>query len=182
MKGNESRIGDGWIRKSQAPVKGEKETKMGKRKWTTWRVIGVVVVMALVVIRLWNGRAEARSEGASPAATSPVAAVEGFYGWYLGYMGDPMSNEWRNPLADGAYRESEFLAPELVATVDSMQPFMFDPFLCAQDVPTEITVGEAEVNGGVARVAVTSSFVGHGFTVELTEGAGGWQIVDVICR
>jgi hypothetical protein len=108
---------------------------------------------------------------------APEEVVEGFYWWYIGYPG--------NPMADGVYRSSEYLADEFVQKVDAIIASFdrggYDPFLCAQDVPGELTVEEAVVSGDGASLAVHTSFEGHTFTVELRRVDGRWRISDVIC-
>jgi hypothetical protein len=111
-----------------------------------------------------------------PVPLTAEQTVTAFYDLYL------EASQRRNLLGDGGYRHLPFLAPEFVAKVEGLEPFMYDPFLCAQDIPVEVMVGKAEIVNGVARVEVTTSFAEHGFVVELTEGEMGWQIVDVICR
>jgi hypothetical protein len=108
---------------------------------------------------------------------TPEEVVEGFYWWYIGYPG--------NPMVDGAYRSSEYLADEFVQKVDAIAASFdqggYDPFLCAQDVPGEFTIEEAVVSGDGASLAVHTSFEGHTFTVELRQVDRRWKISDVIC-
>lgn len=58
---------------------------------------------------------------------------------------------------------------------------MFDPILCAQDVPTSITTEAPLIEGSTATVHVETSFAGHAFDVLLTQEGKGWQITDVVC-
>ena len=115
-----------------------------------------------------------------PMPVTPEGAVEGFYGWYLWY-----ARKAGNPLADGAYRSSEYLSEAFVQQVDeiiaSFDKGGYDPFLCAQDVPESFTLVEAAVSGDQASVVVQTSFEGHAFTVELSEADGRWAISDVVC-
>jgi hypothetical protein len=118
-------------------------------------------------------------------AMTPEEVVESFYDWYLGYIGDPASGEVRNPMADGAYRSSEYLTGEFVQKVDgiiaSFDKGGYDPFLCAQDIPESFTVDEALVSGDKASLVVHTSFEGHTFVVEAEQVSGRWAISDVIC-
>ncbi len=118
---------------------------------------------------------------ASQAA--PDQVVKDFYAWYLGYIGDRSTGNFRNPLVDKAYRSSDALAQEFVARLDVFTAggMMFDPILCAQDVPTSISTGAPAVAGSSATVRVETSFAGHAFDVRLTQAGGGWKIADVIC-
>jgi len=115
-----------------------------------------------------------------PEPMTPEQVVESFYGWHIGYI-----QNVGNPLADGAYRSSEYLSEEFVRKADgiiaSFDEGGYDPFLCAQDVPGEFTVEEAVVSGDGASLAVHTSFEGHTFTVELRQVDGRWKISDVIC-
>lgn len=75
---------------------------------------------------------------------SPAGTAYAFYSWYLGYMGDRAQGEFKNPLADRAYRDSQFLSTGFITSVDEMlsseTPGGFDPFLLAQDIPTHFSV------------------------------------------
>jgi hypothetical protein len=75
---------------------------------------------------------------------SPESAVRAFYAWYLGYIGDRGDGNFRNPLADRAYRWHPLLSPAFVQQVEEMRDeergFGHDPFLAAQEVPTNFSV------------------------------------------
>jgi hypothetical protein len=58
----------------------------------------------------------------------------------------------------------------------------YDPILCAQDVPTGVSVVAETVEGQEATVEVESSFEGHGLTVRLAQEGGYWAITGVTCR
>ncbi len=109
--------------------------------------------------------------------TTPGEVVEGFYWWYIGYPG--------NPMADGAYRSSGNLTEEFVQKMDeiiaSLDRGGYDPFLCAQDIPGELTFEETLVSGDEASVVVHTSLEGHMFTVELQQVDGQWKMSAVIC-
>jgi hypothetical protein len=121
---------------------------------------------------------------ANPAKASPVrpeTVVERFY--------TLDRSTW---LAERGYRSNEYLTPEFVekvdALLDSFDKGGYDPFLCAQDIPEEIAVGEAEVSGEQARVVVHKLWnVGteyesvYDHTVELRLVEGQWKIDDIIC-
>jgi len=114
----------------------------------------------------------------------PQAVVESFYRWYLGYPG--------NPLASRAYQSREELSAELVgevdATLDGFQLGSGDPFLCAQDVPGDFRVGEANGSGSQAAVVVTmvwNAGTEHEslseIEVQLQLVEGQWKIHDITC-
>jgi hypothetical protein len=118
-------------------------------------------------------------------AMTPEQIVAEFYDWYFSYMGDPACGEMRNPVADGAYRDSKHLSPQLVERVDGIVASFdrggYDPFLCAQDRPQHITVEPAYISGQHASVVVDTSFEGHLFTVELESVDGQWRISNIVC-
>ena len=136
-----------------------------------------LVVVAVVVGLLAAGIGPAQATG----GLAPEEVVTGFYDWYLGYVGEGEMR--KNPLADRAYRASEFLSEEFVAEVDAQLDSFdrggYDPFLLAQDVPGSLTVGEALISGEMTVVPVETSFEGHGFSVILALVDGEWKIAGV---
>ena len=139
----------------------------------TWKIVGVLDPSLALT-----------SESALSGLT-PSEVVETFYDWYLDTIGDPGSDEFGNPLVDRAYRSSKYLTARLVHTIDlaveSGQPLFYDPFLCAQDIPRGLGVGDATLMGDTAIVEVYTSFARHKFRVELTAAEGSWQIDNVRC-
>ncbi len=111
------------------------------------------------------------------AQQNPDQVVQEFYTWYIDYA------QSSNPLVDKAYRSAANLAPAFVARMDDFtsRPMMFDPILCAQDVPTSITTAAPVIDGATATVHVETSFPGHTFDVRLARDGRTWQITDVIC-
>lgn len=107
--------------------------------------------------------------------TQPDQVVQDFYAWYLSYDG--------NPLVEHTYRSSEYLSPDMIALLDELtqEGMQYDPVLCAQDKPTDIDTGLAQVAGGQASVEVTTSFEYHAFSVELVQTNGDWLIDKVNC-
>lgn len=114
---------------------------------------------------------------------TPLTAEQTVLAFYDLYL---EASQHRNLLVTEAYRDMPFLAPEFVEKVDGIIAGFdrggYDPFLCAQDVPTEVRVTEATVEGGEATVEVETSFEAHGFSVRLAERDGQWLITDVACR
>jgi hypothetical protein len=110
----------------------------------------------------------------------PEEVVTGFHEWYLGAIDFEAG---RNPLVDRAYRSSEFLSEDFVAEVDALLDSFerggYDPFLLAQDVPTDVEVGETVVSGETAYVQVETSFEGHALLVTLKRIDGAWKIDGV---
>jgi hypothetical protein len=125
-----------------------------------------------------------------PAATAPIVmtpeeVVDRFYNWYLDYIGEPGSEEMRNPLSERAYRSSGFLTETFVKKVDEIVAsngyFPYDPFLCAQDIPRNLNLEGSEISGETTEVTVTTNFPGHSFTAELEQVNGEWKIANVAC-
>jgi hypothetical protein len=112
----------------------------------------------------------------------PAETVAAFYDWYLAYArGGPEGP--RNPLVDGAYRDTGYVSAEMAQRVSAAIDGQggFDPFLCEQDVPAEALPVGARTSGDNAAVDVRTSFEGHRFTVALRRVGPGWQIIDVVC-
>jgi hypothetical protein len=118
------------------------------------------------------------------AQATPKQVVEAYYDWYLGTIGKSGDGEFRNPLVDRAYRDSKLLSSSFVGNIDdllSSDQLAVDPFLCAQDIPTEISIQGVFINDGGARVVVQTDFPGHVFTVNTQESKGRWKITNVTC-
>lgn len=113
-----------------------------------------------------------------PSGPGPKAVVEDFYAWYFEY-----AETQGNPLAGRAYCACEHLSARFVDRVDRIRDSgaPYDPFICAQDLPEEITVEEAVITDDTADVAVRTSFSGHSFVVKLELIEGSWKIVDIVC-
>lgn len=127
----------------------------------------------------------AGSRQAQESAAAPEVVVEAFYTWYLDYIGS--GEDFRNPMVDRAYRESDLLSADFIAEMDeyfeSVEFIPGDPFLCAQDVPQSFAVEEARMLDEGAEVVVRTSFEGHALTVLLNqeEEEAPWLITDIRC-
>jgi hypothetical protein len=113
-----------------------------------FKKITLLSMMAvLLLVQACSGMVQAQE------AQSPVEVAEGFYDWYLGYIGDPATDSFRNPMSDGAYRDSGYLSAAFVAELDAMvaEGLAFDPVLMAQDIPSSFSV-EAGSEAGTAVV------------------------------
>ncbi len=110
------------------------------------------------------------------ASGSPEATVTQFYAWYNTIEGSPLGSR--------AYRNSEFLSEGFIHDIDDLvdtfadQGGAFDPFICAQDGPSEITVIEVEGTADRARVTVQAWTPIY---VDLALVDWQWQIVDIHC-
>jgi len=178
----------------EAVVSGEEALVVVHEVWnpgTEYELIHDVEVTLRKVDEAWKvaGIACAAPDA---AAMTPEEVVQGFYDWYLGYIGDPASEEMRNPLVDGAYRSSEYLTEDFVQRVDeliaSFDKGGYDPFLCAQDIPRSLTVDVAAVSGDEATVVVhqlwnpgTEYESVRDVKVALRKVDEAWKIADVAC-
>ncbi|MBN1122411.1 MAG: DUF3828 domain-containing protein [Anaerolineae bacterium] len=145
-------------------------------------LIGGLIVAAAVLL----SACAAQVSAANAPNSTPEETVEAFYGWYFDYIGDFESGEFRNPMVDGVYHDSEYLTARFVTQVDeliaSFEFGAYDPFLCAQAIPESLSVADAEIDGSYASVTVTSSFPNHRMLLLLVEEEGRWLIDDIQCQ
>lgn len=114
----------------------------------------------------------------------PAGSAKAFYTWYLGYIGDPATEQFRNPLVDGAYRESGFLTAEFIDKVDTIIAGFngggYDPFLLAQALPQGFSVDP----GYLPDTAVVGLIFGEHsvrmIQVEFVQENGRWLIDDIV--
>ena len=134
-------------------------------------VVAAVATLAFVILPSVAGPSPATPE------QPPAQVTQDFYAWYIGYA------QKANPLVDKAYRHSEALTPDFIARLDEFTAgqMMFDPILCAQDVPSSVATTATEVTGATATVHVETSFAGHALDVKLARQGHAWQIADVVC-
>ncbi|MGW8318693.1 MAG: DUF3828 domain-containing protein [Candidatus Promineifilaceae bacterium] len=122
------------------------------------------------------------------ASMTPAGVSKAFYTWYLGYIGAQAGSVVRNPLADGAYRNTAFLTEDFVRRVDELvagfEQGGYDPFLQAQDIPQgfSVTPGPGENEALVDFTFVGPDNVPYGawrVLATLVEDSGHWTIDDV---
>jgi len=116
-------------------------------------------------------------------SASPESTAKAFYTWYLGYIGDRGSENFRNPLAEKAYREHPLLSQAFVEKVDTLFDEQghigSDPFLLAQDVPQNFSVDPGLEDGtAIVHFPFGSEFVSH-VLVTMTQEGGRWLIEDI---
>lgn len=118
---------------------------MGIKTAASLFLIGLLIAVGI-------GHVAAQDVCATECAMGPEAAVSFFYEWYLDYIETTGS-----PLADRAYRDSDYLSASLIAEVDALIEggAPYDPFLQAQDVPAKITVDSATLHWDTAAVYAT---------------------------
>jgi hypothetical protein len=135
------------------------------RKWVQ---IGMGLMMA--------GTLGACATTVQGARQSPEATVTGFYAWYEGFEGSPLGGR--------AYRDSDYLSPAFIRQLDALVDSFkdagggFDPFICAQDRPSEVKVMEVEESGDRARVTVEAWAP---IQVDVAREGTEWQITDIHC-
>lgn len=152
----------------------EKEMK-NKIIRTILIILGAAVFFTLALV-IWSNMMYRRSVKIETAARSaPAEVVQNFYTWYISHPG--------NPLVDQAYQSSEYLSPEFITYLNDFTQsgeWSYDPILCAQNIPAEVTAFPAQISVDKALVQVTTSFVDHKLAVELTKTDGNWKINKVI--
>jgi len=116
----------------------------------------------------------------------PKSLVNQFYSELLVYIGTPGQGEFHNPMSEYAYRSNPYLSPSFIKELDLLmekeEGLVYDPLLCAQDVPQYLTASEAAVEGEEAVVLMTSNFPEQRFTVHLQHSEKGWLIDTIDCR
>jgi hypothetical protein len=157
----------------------KKVKHMGKIIIPLIAVIALVVLGVYLVPRGLNQTEPRQARYPSPDPADPSAVVDGFYKWYMEQPG--------NPLTSGAYKLNPALASDLKQSVDELlnqnTPGGFDPFLCAQDKPKQIMVGQAYIDGPDATVNVEQTFdTGKRvIPVQLNKLGDNWEITTILC-
>jgi hypothetical protein len=147
-------------------------------------VVSILFVALTILLSRCGAEPVPPEAAAAPSTNGPEEIVEDFYRWYIGYPG--------NPLAEGAYRDSEALTDDLVQDVEeiiaSFDQGAYDPFLCAQDLPGSFTIDIARVSGDEATVILHEIWnPGTEFesttdvTIELLKADNLWLIDEVLC-
>ena len=116
---------------------------------------------------------------------TPDSVVRAFYDFYLGYIGDPATENFHNPLVDKAYHDTPYLTESFVQHIDELLAEFggagYDPFLCAQNIPTFIEPDVTFARNGIASVVFRSSFPNQLVTVDLQPEGDSWRIDNVTC-
>ena len=117
---------------------------------------------------------------------TPEDTVTAFYEWYLDYIGG--GGDFRNPLADKAYREAPYLDWSIIQKVDLMLSApdtrgAYDPFTCAQDIPPQLEVAASFDNNGSPVDVMSGPYTGYYIVVNLVEtGIDRWAIREINCH
>ena len=144
-----------------------------------------VLILLALMLQGCSSPAQNKEVAKIHPAASPSEVSEAFYTWYLGYIGVPASDTFRSPLTDKAYRNSEYLTPGFIKQVDEILAGFdgagYDPFLCAQDIPTEVKADEVFWQEERASVLMRTNFPNHFLTADLQKTGEGWQIENIVC-
>ena len=110
---------------------------------------------------------------------SPTGVAKAFYTWYLSYMGDRASGNFRNPMVDKAYQDCGFLTEGYIAELDELtaSDLPFDPILMAQDIPHDFSVdpGFQSDNTAFVHLQFGTETVSH-LKLSMLEELGQWKI------
>ena len=142
------------------------------------------IVLIVFVAILVSGAIIFRPE--SLFRSQPEQVVQDFYTWYLDYIGDPASGNFQNPLVDKAYHNSDYLTASFAQHIDDVLAGFegqsgYDPFLCAQAIPTVINTDGVFQHGELASVIVRTNFIHHYMTVDLIKNGNKWNIMNITC-
>ncbi len=128
----------------------------------------------------------AQSDNSSDRAI--VETVAGFYNWYLNYTAPDEAGHLNNPLVDKAYRETPYLSAELVEKMDALlsaASIMYDPFVCAQDIPGSFEADVVAATPEQATVLLRTYFqfspYSHNITLTLQPEASAWKLNAIAC-
>jgi hypothetical protein len=144
----------------------------------------IFILLALCVQGCGNiAQAEAPHQ---ESVASPLEVSEAFYAWYLNAFGDHESNTFVSPLFDKEYHDSPYLTPSFIGHVDEIVAGFenqtgYDPFLCAHNIPEEVTADGIFWHGGQASVVMRASFPGHFITLDLQKIGDEWRIGNITC-
>lgn len=122
---------------------------------------------------------------------TPEDVVNSFYARHMGYIAPRDEGRFVNPMVARTYQADPLLTGEFIAGVDALLErwqaeyggYVADPFLCAQAVPSSLTVEEARYSADrqAADVVVRTSFPGHAVTVDLVQRDEQWLINHIRC-
>lgn len=150
------------------------------------KIIQKICLIGLVVLTSGCASAVRAETVMTSDAMTPGQVTEGFYGWYLEYAERDSDGNFRNPLIDRAYRDSEYMSETFVNEIDGVLEEMemggYDPFLCAQDIPDEVHIIDSYLEGDAIVMVMESSFEGHQFEVELSPENESYLISGIRCK
>ena len=144
-------------------------------------LVSAVIILSPVLAISGNKNYQQNTEISTEPLTTPEEVVAEFYTWYLAYIGDPAAGEMRNPLVDGAYRESGFLSDGFIQELDdlNLEGSPADPILMAQDIPQDFSVEPGtEAGTAIVHLQFGPDSIRH-LKVSMVENGGGWMITGI---
>lgn len=120
------------------------------------------------------------------ATTDATKVTKEFYTNYISYNCNIFRDIKLNESGDSTNACKELylsLTADVLSTV-KQSPGYADPVLCAQDIPSSVTVDEATSIGAQATVLVHTYFgdtTGHQISVNLTQTENNWKITKITC-
>jgi len=166
---------------------------MNTKKLIAWvMIIGAATLASAAIIFLTasafagNKNYQENTEVSVEPTGEPEQVAQTFYTWYLDYFGDPGSGDNHNPLSEKAYQGSPYLTSSFIGHVDEIvagfqNQAAYDPFLCAQDIPQEVTPTGTFRHGERASVVMRTSFPDHFITLDLQTVENEWKIGNITC-
>jgi len=163
-----------------------------KKLFAFFMIIGVAILASVAIIfpsalGLAGNQDNQQDEGMRlEAAGEPDEVAQAFYTWYLDYFGDPGTDNFHNPLSEKAYHDSPYLTPSFIGHVDEIvagfqNRAAYDPFLCAQDIPQEVTPMGTFWHSGQASIVMRTNFPDHFITLDMQKVEEAWQIGNITC-
>lgn len=92
-----------------------------------------------------------------------------------------------NPIVDRIYQNNPHVSNEfsqkLDDIIDSFETSAFDPVLCAQDIPSDITIVNTSTQENDAIITVNENFSGYNKLIEILLKKTGdtWLVNDIVC-
>ena len=159
-----------------------------KKLFATIIILAAVIATSVLVIFpgtlsvLGMTKYQENNEVTVENLTGPEQTAEAFYAWYLDSFGDPSTGSFRSP----DYHDSEYLTESFIGHVDEVLASFegmsgYDPFLCAQNLPSTVVADDAFFHGEQASVVMRTEFANHYFTVDLQQSGAGWKINNITC-
>lgn len=163
-----------------------------KKLFVFFMIISVAILTSVAIIfpsalgLAENSNAQQGEEARGKVASQPEEVAQAFYAWYLDAFGDPAAGTFHSPLSNKMYQGSPYLTPSFVGHVDELLAGFegqsgYDPFLCAQDIPQEVTPTGTFWHGEQASVVVRTSFPDHFITLDLQKMENEWKIGNITC-
>jgi hypothetical protein len=166
---------------------------MNTNKLYAWiMIVGVAVLASAAIIFLTasvysgNKNYQENAEVSVEPISEPEDVARAFYLWYLDYYGEPGSDNFHNPVSEKAYHDSPYLTPSFIGHVDEIvagfqNRAAYDPFLCAQNIPLEVTPMGTFWHSGQASIVMSTNFPDHFITLDLQKVGEAWQISNITC-